>query len=38
MTFFIYYYQNKILQKKQINNTQLKFKVNNNKKYKIDNI
>ena len=32
------YYWNKISQKKQINNNQLKFKVSNNEKYKINGI
>ena len=38
MTFIIYHYYNKILQKKQLNDMQLKFEDNNNEKYKIDSI
>lgn len=40
MTFFIYFYQKKILQKKKVNNSQLKIKLkaNNNKKHEIDGI
>lgn len=38
MTSLIYNCQNKIPQKRQINNMQQKFKANNNEKYKLKNI